>query len=103
MGKMFLDRSNFNILDPNILFVLNTKVSLIAHPHILVHAISERFLLARATFRSVLASESYWLQLVFVLTIRYWHAPVSVGGLLINEINQCSVDIIQFWGAYVLK
>ena len=98
MGKMFLDRSNFNILDPNIFFVLNTKVSLIAHPHILVHAISERFLLARATFRSVLASESYWLQLVFVLTIRYWHAPVSVGGLLINEINHARSTLSNFGG-----
>ena len=60
MGKMFLDRSNINILDPNILFVLNTKVSVIANP--LVQAIIEQFLLARATFRSVLASESHWLQ-----------------------------------------
>ena len=42
---------------------------LIAHPHLLVRATSEQFLPARATFRSVLASESHWLQPMLVLTI----------------------------------
>ena len=55
--------------------------SVIVHPHLLVRATNERFLPARATFRSVLASESHWLQQVLVLTIRWWRAPVSVGGL----------------------
>ena len=54
---------------------------LIAHPHLLVRAISERFLPARATFKSVLASESHSLQLVLVLTVQWWSAPVSVRGL----------------------
>ena len=56
----------------------------IAHPHLLVRATSKRFLQARATFRSVLASESHWLQPVLVLTVHWWPAPVSVGGLLMN-------------------
>ena len=34
----------------------------IAHPHLLVRATNKRFLRARATFKSVLASESHWLQ-----------------------------------------
>ena len=55
---------------------------IIAHKHLLVRATNERFLPARATFKSVLASKSHWLQPVLVLTIRWWHAPISVGGLL---------------------
>ena len=35
-----------------------------------------------ATFRTDLANESHWLQPVLVLTIRWWSALVSVGGLL---------------------
>ena len=57
-------------------------IYLIADPHLLVWASSKRFLPARATFMSVLASESHWLQRVLVLTVRWWSAPVSVGGLL---------------------
>ena len=34
---------------------------LIAHPHLLARATSERFLLAWAIFRVGLASESYWM------------------------------------------
>ena len=47
----------------------------------MVRATSELFLPTRATFRSNLASESYWLQPVLVITVRWWSAPVSVGGL----------------------
>ena len=54
----------------------------LAHPHLLVRATNNRFLLARATFRSVLASERNWLQAVLVLTVRWWPAPISVGGLI---------------------
>ena len=38
-----------------------------------------------ATFRSVLATESHWLQPLLVLTVRWSPAPVSVGGLLDNK------------------
>ena len=51
-------------------------------PHLLV--VHEQFLRARATFRveTDLAGESHWLlQLVLVLTIRRWLAPVSADGL----------------------
>ena len=36
-------------------------------------------MVGRATFRSVVASGSHWLQPLLVLTIRWWHALVSVG------------------------
>ena len=55
--------------------------SVVAHPHLLVRATNERFLSTRATFKSVLASESHWLQPMLVLIVRWWPAPVSVGGL----------------------
>ena len=45
---------------------------LLAHPHLLVRATNERLLSTRATFMSVLASESHWLQLVLILTVRWW-------------------------------
>ena len=54
---------------------------LIAHQHLLVHATSEWFLLAWATFRDGLASESHWLHPVLVHIVHWWPAPVSVGGL----------------------
>ena len=54
-----------------------------AHPHLLARATNERFLLTRATFRSILASKNHWLQPVLVLTVRWWPAPVSVGGRLV--------------------
>jgi hypothetical protein len=44
---------------------------LIAHPHLLVQATSERFLPAWGTFRVGLASESHWLQPVLILTIHW--------------------------------
>ena len=40
----------------------------IAHPHLLVLATSEWFLLARATFKIGLASDNHLLQPVLVLT-----------------------------------
>ena len=52
--------------------LLHKAPSLIAHPHLLVRAINERFLPSRNTFRNVLASESQWLQPVLVLTVRWW-------------------------------
>ena len=57
--------------------------SLIARPHLLVRATSERFPPARATFRSVLASESHCLQPLLVLTVRWW-ASTSVCGWAIR-------------------
>ena len=57
-------------------------LALIAHRHLLVRATNERFLPARATLRSVVASESHWLQPVLILTVQWWPAPISVGGLL---------------------
>ena len=53
----------------------------ITHPQLLVWVASERFLLAWATFRAGLASESHWLQPMLVLTVVWWLALVSVGGL----------------------
>ena len=50
--------------------------------HLLVRATNKRFLSARANFRSVLASESHWLQPMTVPTVCWWPAPVSVCGLL---------------------
>ena len=59
---------------------------LIAHPHLLVRATSERFLSIGGTFGVGLASESHWLQLVLVLTVHWWPTPISVGGLLGNAL-----------------
>ena len=57
----------------------------IAHPHILVWATNERFLLAGVTFRVGSASESHWLQPMLVRTVRWWPAPVCVGELLVAD------------------
>ena len=54
------------------------------HTYLQVHATSERFLPAWATFRASIASESHWLQQVSVLTVHWSFAPVSVGGLYVN-------------------
>ena len=43
--------------------------TLIAHPHILVRATSERFLLAWVTLRVGSTSKTHWLQLVLALTV----------------------------------
>ena len=52
------------------LATVNSKVMyIIAHPHLLVRATSERFLPTWATFRAGLASENHWLQPVLVLTV----------------------------------
>ena len=56
---------------------------LIAHPHILVQATSEQFLPAGVTFSTGSTRESHYLQLVLVLTVHCWPAPVCVGGLLV--------------------
>ena len=54
-------------------------IQLVANPHILVQATSERYLPTWATFRVGLASESHRWQLVLVLTIHWWPALVCVG------------------------
>ena len=54
-------------------------------PHLLVLAISERFLRAGGTFRAILASESHWLELVLVLSVHWWQAPAGVGRVLCSE------------------
>ena len=56
---------------------------LIHSPHLLVRTNSERFLLAEGIFKTILANESHWLQLVLVLSVHWWPAPISVGGLLV--------------------
>jgi hypothetical protein len=66
-------------------------LQIIAHAHLLVQARSERFLLARATFRVGLAGESHWMQPMLVLTIHWWHAPISVGGLYAKPIPTSEV------------
>ena len=54
----------------------------IVYPHLLVRAISEWLLPTGATFRACLASEIHWLQLMLTLTVHWWPASVSVGGLI---------------------
>ena len=54
----------------------NFAHTLLPSPHL---ATSERFLLARGTFRAILASESHWLQPVLVLSVHWWTTPVGVG------------------------
>jgi hypothetical protein len=60
---------------------------LIPSPHLLVLATSERFLLARGTFRIMLVSESHWLQPMLVLPVRWWLAPTGVGRVLIRATS----------------
>ena len=48
---------------------------------------SERFLLAGATFGPGSASDSQWLQIVLVLTVHRWSAPICVGGLQVSRVN----------------
>ena len=62
-------------------------LSYIARPQLLVRATIERFPPARATFRSVLASESQWLQPLLVLTVRWWPGTVSVGELIVKKVK----------------
>ena len=57
------------------------KTRLLAHLHSLVWGTSEQFLLARATLKIGLVSESHWMQPMLVLTVHWWPAPVRVGGL----------------------
>ena len=45
----------------------------------LVLATIEGFLPVEGIFRAILASESHWLQLVLVLPVHWWLAPVGVG------------------------
>ena len=59
----------------------------IAHPHLLVWATSERFLPAWVTFGASFVSESHWLQPMPVLTVHYRPALVSVGGLLVKSVS----------------
>lgn len=50
-------------------------------PTLMVQANNDRFLLAWDIFRDGLANESHWLKMVLVLTVQWWTAPISVGGL----------------------
>jgi hypothetical protein len=59
----------------------------IPSPHLLVMATNERFLPARGTFRTILASESHWLQLMLVLSVRWWPTPAGVGKVLVATLN----------------
>ena len=59
--------------------ILIVKHGIIANPHLLVRATSERFPPARATFRSVLANKSQQLQPLLVLTVRWWPGTSKYG------------------------
>ena len=63
--------------------MLRTTV-LIAHSHLLVRAISERFLPAWVAFRVGLTNESHWLQLVLVYTVNWWLVSLCVSMLLVT-------------------
>ena len=65
---------------------------IIAHPHLLVRTISERFLLAWAIFGVGLTNESHWLQPMLVLTIHRWLAPVSVDRLQVYQNNELLIQ-----------
>ena len=56
--------------------------TVIPSPHLLVLVTSERFLPTWGTFRTILASESHWLQPVLVLSVHWWPTPVDVGRVL---------------------
>ena len=58
------------------------------HSHLLVPPTSEGFLPVGAAFRVDVASESHCLQPVLVLTVHWWPAPISVGGLLLSELGR---------------
>ena len=64
--------------------LLYVSCPMIAHPHLLVWATSERFPLTRAVFRSALASESHWLQPLLVFTVHWW-PDTSLCGRAMNE------------------
>jgi hypothetical protein len=64
-----------------------SRPTFIPSPHLLVLATSERFLLARGTFRAILASESHWLQPVLVRSVRWWPAPTCVGRVLVTRVK----------------
>ena len=49
---------------------------------LLVRATSERFPPARATFKSVLARESHWLQPLLVFTVRWWSDTRKCGRVI---------------------
>lgn len=60
---------------------------LLAHPHLLAWATKEQLLPSWATFNSNVANESHWMSLVLVETVRWWRAPVGVGGLQVNRFK----------------
>ena len=65
-------------------------IYLIAHPHLLVRATNERFPPARATFRSVLASESH-CNPCWYSPLAGGPAPIGVGGVLMCLKYTCTV------------
>jgi hypothetical protein len=68
--------------------VYDKKPTVIPSPHMLVLATSEQFLLARGTFRVILASESHWLQPMLVLSVRWWPTPTGVGRVLLSSARR---------------
>ena len=45
-----------------------------------------------ATFKVSSSSESHWLQPMLVFTVRWWPAPICVGGLLVISCDWFGVD-----------
>ena len=68
-AKMRLSHPPISITKPYMIMIIYGHM--IAHPHLLVWATSERFLPTGGTFRVGLASESHWLQLVLVFTVHW--------------------------------
>ena len=64
-------------------------------------ATSKRFPPTRATFRSVLASESHWLQPLLVLTVRWW-PNTSKCGCGIKQFGISVVHVSDFLKALKL-
>ena len=68
----------------------------IVNPHILVRTTNEWFLPAGATFRAGSASENQRLQLMLVVAVHWWPAPVCVGGLLPTRANSSTQSVHWF-------
>ena len=74
---------------------------LIAHPHLLVRATIEQFPPSRATFRSVLANESQWLQPLLVLTVRWWPDTSKCGRAITLTHWDCITCFYKFSIYYI--
>jgi hypothetical protein len=69
------------------------QCKLIAHPHLLVQATSERFLPAWSTFTHGLANERHWLQPVLILTVHWWPHMSKCGWAM-----RGNREIMFIWG-----